>query len=142
MHSSKQTSSGKTKDMTKKKYTRKYITEAIAYWEKQLRDGNYKKLDESLEDCDSLDEVYGELDSIIEQDKALKNKLAKLYKAENPGWKGKWNDDDYVNWRGDFIIPMFDRTMLKAIKSGVDKVLSDVKAAVDKKLQHFSLESR
>ena len=31
----------------KKKYTKKQITEAIAYWEKQLKNGNYKKLLES-----------------------------------------------------------------------------------------------
>ena len=30
-----------------KKYTKKQITEAIAYWEKQLKAGNYKKVNES-----------------------------------------------------------------------------------------------
>jgi hypothetical protein len=34
-----------TKTM-KKTYTKKQITEAITYWEKQLRAGNYRKLDE------------------------------------------------------------------------------------------------
>jgi len=38
----------KDKDM-KKKYTKKQITEAIAYWEKQLRVGNYKRVDESVD---------------------------------------------------------------------------------------------
>ena len=33
----------------KKQYTRKQITEAIAYWEKQLKAGNYKRVDESVE---------------------------------------------------------------------------------------------
>lgn len=33
----------------KKQYTKKQITEAIAYWEKQLRAGNYKKINESEE---------------------------------------------------------------------------------------------
>ena len=33
----------------KKQYTRKQITEAIAYWEKQLKAGNYKRADESVE---------------------------------------------------------------------------------------------
>ena len=32
----------------KKKYTKKQITEAIAYWKKQLKAGNYKKIDESF----------------------------------------------------------------------------------------------
>jgi len=32
----------------KKKYTKKQITEAIAYWQKQLKKGNYKKLNESF----------------------------------------------------------------------------------------------
>ena len=113
----------------KKQYSRKQIQEAISYWERRLR-----KLDESLKDCDTLDEVYGELDDIMGRDKALKDKLAKLYKADNPGWKGEWNDDDYTDWRLDLIGPTFDRTMLKAIKAGVDRVLSDVKALVDRKL--------
>lgn len=30
-----------------KKYTKKQIAEAIAYWEKQLRARNYKELDEA-----------------------------------------------------------------------------------------------
>lgn len=30
----------------KKQHTKKQITEAIAYWQKQLKAGNYKKLDE------------------------------------------------------------------------------------------------
>ena len=32
-----------------KKYTRKQICEAISYWKKQLRAGNYKKVNESVE---------------------------------------------------------------------------------------------
>ena len=32
----------------KKKYTRKQILESIKYWKKQLKAGNYKKLDESI----------------------------------------------------------------------------------------------
>lgn len=34
--------------MKNTKYTKKQITEAIAYWEKQLKAGNYKKPDEVL----------------------------------------------------------------------------------------------
>lgn len=33
--------------MKNNKYTKKQITEAIAYWKKQLRLGNYKKINES-----------------------------------------------------------------------------------------------
>ena len=33
----------------KKTYTKKQITEAIAYWKKQLKAGNYKKLDEDAQ---------------------------------------------------------------------------------------------
>lgn len=32
----------------KKRYTKKQISEAIAYWEKQLASGNYAKIGESL----------------------------------------------------------------------------------------------
>lgn len=39
----------------KKTYTKKQITEAIAYWQKQLREGNYKKLNESFSDDQILD---------------------------------------------------------------------------------------
>lgn len=31
-----------------KKYTRKQICEAISYWKKQLRAGNYKRVNESV----------------------------------------------------------------------------------------------
>ena len=44
----------------KKKYTRKQITEAIAYWEKQLANGNYRKVNESgdgLSDKEIKDQV-------------------------------------------------------------------------------------
>lgn len=115
----------------KKRYTKRQLLEAIAYWKKQLK---ARRLDESLKNCNTLDEVYGELDDIMGRDEALKGKLAKLYKADNPGWKGEWNDDGYTNWRLDLIGPTFDRTMLKAIKAGVDRVLGDVKALVDREL--------
>lgn len=43
----------------KKQYTRKQIFEAIAYWKKQLRAGNYKKLNESEEDYEAkIREAY------------------------------------------------------------------------------------
>ena len=35
----------------KKTYTKKQIQEAISYWEKQLRAGNYKKANESINDA-------------------------------------------------------------------------------------------
>ena len=35
----------------KKTYTKKQIQEAISYWEKQLRAGNYKKVNESINDA-------------------------------------------------------------------------------------------
>lgn len=38
------------KNNMKKKYTKKQICEAIAYWKKQLKSGNYKKINESLDD--------------------------------------------------------------------------------------------
>ncbi len=31
----------------KKQYTKKQITEAIAYWKKQMEKGNYRKVNES-----------------------------------------------------------------------------------------------
>ena len=38
----------------KKKYTKKQITEAIAYWKKQLSTGNYLKINESTSDINDL----------------------------------------------------------------------------------------
>ena len=38
----------KQKQKMKKKYTKKQILESIKYWQKQLRAGNYKKLNESI----------------------------------------------------------------------------------------------
>ena len=39
----------KVNDEMKRQYTKKQISEAIAYWEKQLADGDYVKTYESLE---------------------------------------------------------------------------------------------
>lgn len=41
-----------------KKYTKKQITEAIAYWKKQLARGNYRKVNES--EIRSFDDVASE----------------------------------------------------------------------------------
>ena len=38
----------------KKQYTKKQITEAIAYWKKQLKNGNYKKVNESKDTMKSI----------------------------------------------------------------------------------------
>ena len=40
------TAMSKKEIIMNKRYTKKQITEAIAYWKKQLKAGNYKKLDE------------------------------------------------------------------------------------------------
>jgi hypothetical protein len=37
----------------KKQYTRKQIVEAINYWKKQIRLGNYKSLNESNDDIEA-----------------------------------------------------------------------------------------
>ena len=51
----------------KKKYTKKQIIEAIAYWEKQLRTGNYRKLNESDGEFEKIDDIVKYL-----EDKKLK----------------------------------------------------------------------
>lgn len=51
----------------KKQYTEKQITEAIAYWEKQLQLGNYKKVNESSEEFEKIDDIVKYL-----EDKKLK----------------------------------------------------------------------
>ena len=48
--------------MKKKQYTKRQITEAISYWEKQLKIGNYKMLNESDGDlCISMRFVFQDL---------------------------------------------------------------------------------
>ena len=44
----------------KKRYTKKQIQEAINYWEKQLKLGNYKKVNESRYDTDMAAETYAQ----------------------------------------------------------------------------------
>ena len=44
----------------KKRYTKKQIQEAINYWEKQLKLGNYKKVNESRYDTDMAAEIYAQ----------------------------------------------------------------------------------
>ena len=41
----------------KKRYTKRQIQESIKYWEKQLRKGNYHKVNESAEDAVSFDDI-------------------------------------------------------------------------------------
>ena len=41
----------------KKQYTRKQIVESINYWKKQLKAGNYKKLDESDGEFEKIDDI-------------------------------------------------------------------------------------
>ena len=61
----------RVKDM-KKRYTKKQIQESIAYWKKQLKLGNYKKLNESLNDEELRNGPNGEyvwyLDEFIDYD--------------------------------------------------------------------------
>lgn len=45
----------------KKTYTRKQIQEAISYWRKQLRTGNYRKIGESLESEGAREDIESEL---------------------------------------------------------------------------------
>lgn len=50
----------------KKKYTKRQIQESIKYWQKQLKSGNYKKINENIheneyENTDYALSVYGEM---------------------------------------------------------------------------------
>ena len=47
----------------KKAYTKKQIKEAIAYWEKQLKAGNYRKVNESLEYEGAEEDISSELEA-------------------------------------------------------------------------------
>ena len=40
----------------KKPYTKKQIREAIAYWESQLKAGNYRKVNEAEDEVEAEDE--------------------------------------------------------------------------------------
>ena len=59
------------KPYTKKPYTKKQITEAISYWESQLAEGNYRKVDEG-EEYRNFDELLAKagwrVDEITEID--------------------------------------------------------------------------
>ena len=47
----------------KKRYTKKQIMESIAYWKKQLKIGNYRKLNENKYDDGWAFSLYGEMSS-------------------------------------------------------------------------------
>lgn len=55
----------------KKMYTKRQITEAIAYWKKQLKDGNYKRVDESGDSSRTLGYL---LDKAKQLDPSMLNK--------------------------------------------------------------------
>ena len=45
----------------KKTYTKKQIQEAISYWRKQLKAGNYRKVNESVEYEGAKEDIESEL---------------------------------------------------------------------------------
>ena len=50
----------------KKTYTKKQITEAIAYWKKQLAKGNYRKINESEAEL-SDKEIKDQVEQVMEK---------------------------------------------------------------------------
>ena len=50
----------------KKQYTKKQITEAIAYWKKQLAKGNYRKINESEAEL-SDKEIKDQVEQVMEK---------------------------------------------------------------------------
>lgn len=74
----------------KKKYTKKQIQEAINYWKKQLKIGNYKKINESYE--------YDNDDDII-NDQEFQDDFAKGL-SQNPPFKFDENtsNGEIVGW--------------------------------------------
>ena len=59
----------------KKKYTKKQIVEAINYWKKQIRLGNYRKLNESNDGIEAIISQLpkDEYDFLFGDDSALAN---------------------------------------------------------------------
>ena len=82
-----------------KKYTRKQIQEAIAYWKKQLAKGNYKKVNESIEHEGASDDIGSELaarDDIPNYVKAyIRDEVLADAGHDGIGWHD-WNLDEFV----------------------------------------------
>lgn len=76
----------------KKKYTKKQIQEAISYWQKQLRTGNYKKVNESYDDDDD-DDKYKRL---LRNEQYTRRLRAKMSSIRGVGNVDLEIDDDTV----------------------------------------------
>lgn len=118
----------------KKRYTKKQIQEAIAYWERQLKSGNYRKVNES-EDEGVFDpeQFLMELKDRMTADRDFENKFGDAYRRLNPGWNGDMNDDDYLDWEYDFLSQATER----AERAGGDIgwAFADMRQALDRVIQ-------
>ena len=117
------------KQYTKKQYTKKQIREAIAYWEKQLEAGNYRKVDESGDGDLDGEEFFIEIKDRVTSDQALLGKFEAAYRALEPGWDGDMNDDRYLDWEYDFIQKAAARAAVAG--GGVSFALAVMKPALD-----------
>ena len=98
--------------LTNKKYTRKQICEAISYWKKQLRAGNYKRVNESIDgakyilikngiDTDFMTTYDNELE-------ALDNFYTYLNEIEQDDFDSfyvEYNSGDFPLYRNNKIVP-------------------------------------
>ena len=69
----------------KKKYTKKQITEAIAYWEKQLKKGNYRKVNESEDELTDK-EIEDQVERVME-------KASDYFSSSDRDRFDKWYED-------------------------------------------------
>jgi len=109
----------------KKRYTKKQIAEAIAYWERQLAEGNYRKADG--------EEAFIEVKDRVTSDPALLGKFEAAYRALDPGWGGDMNDDDYLDWEYDFLSHAAERA--EQAGGDVDWASADMGQALDRIIQ-------
>ena len=80
----------------KKTYTKKQIQEAISYWKRQLAEGNYRRIGESLESEGAKDDIESELAARGDIPNYLKNRILELI-SDNAGYDGVEYDDEQVD---------------------------------------------
>ena len=116
----------------KKQYTRKQIQEAIQYWKKQLKAGNYRKVNES-EGVFDPEQFLTKLKDRMTADRDFENKFGDAYLRLNPGWNGDMNDDDYLDWEYDFLSQATERA--EQAGGDIGWASADMKQALDRIIQ-------
>ena len=107
----------------KKKYTRKQICEAISYWRKQLRAGNYRKMNESVDGAkyiliqtENYEDFFQTFDSEDEAINAISKQLDLLPQREINSYYIDYKSGDLPLYQNNKVAPKTKEQILDALR--------------------------